>query len=52
VIEIWRKGAWLRRLELLYNIARNNIDRRRPYNFDFGKYDEEQLRGGYWITKS
>ena len=43
---------WLRRLELLDNVARNNRDRRRLYIFDFGKYDEEQFRCRYRLTKA
>jgi hypothetical protein len=38
---------WLRRLELLDSVARNNRDRRIPYIFDYGKYDEGQFRCRY-----
>jgi hypothetical protein len=43
---------WLRRLELLDNVARNNRDKRRPYILDYGKYDEEQFRCRYRVTKA
>ena len=43
---------WLKRLELVDNVARNNTDRRRPYVFDHGKYDEEQFRSRYRVTKA
>ncbi|CAB4033400.1 Hypothetical predicted protein, partial [Paramuricea clavata] len=41
---------WLRRLELLDNVARDNRGRRRPYIFDYGKYDEERFRCRYRVT--
>ena len=34
------------------NVARNNIGRRRPYIFDCGKFDEEQFRSRYRVTKA
>ena len=43
---------WLRRLELLDNVAKDNRDRRRPYIFDYGKYDEERFRCRYGVTKA
>ena len=42
---------WLKRLELLDNVARNNTGRR-PYIFDYGKYDEEKFRSRYRVTKA
>ena len=50
---LWLNMAerWLRRLDLLDNVARNNRDRRRPYIFYYGKYDEEQFRCRYRVTK-
>ena len=43
---------WLKRLELVDNVPRSNRDRRRPYIFDYGKYDEEQFRSRYRIPKA
>jgi hypothetical protein len=43
---------WLRRLELLDNVARDNRYRRRPYIFDYGKYNEERFRCRYGVTKA
>jgi hypothetical protein len=43
---------WLRRLELLDNVAKDNRDRRRPYIFDYGKYDKERFRCRYGVTKA
>ena len=40
--------SWLKRLELL-DVTKNNKDRRRPYSFDYGKYDEEQSYGSYFV---
>ena len=31
---------------------KNNKDRRGPYSFDSGKYDEEQFHGRYRVTKA
>ena len=38
----------VKRLELLDNITKNNKDRRRPYSFYYGKFDEEQSYGRFW----
>ena len=35
---------WLNRLACLNSIVPNNRNRRKPYLFDYGKYDEEQFR--------
>ena len=43
---------WLKRLELLDNVASKNTGRKRPYIFDYGKYDEEQFRSRYRVTKA
>ena len=43
---------YLKRLELLDNVTKNNKDRWRPYSFDYVKYDEEQFHGRYRVTKS
>ena len=43
---------WLKRLELLDNVARNNTGTRRLYIFDYGKYNEEQFRSRYRVTKA
>ena len=43
---------WLKRLELLDNVARNNTGRRRPDIFDYGKYNEEPFRSRYRVTKA
>ena len=42
---------WLRRLELVDNIPRNNRNRRRRYHFDYENYDEEQFRSRFRLTK-
>ena len=34
------------------NVARNNTGRRKPYIFDYGKYNEEQFRSRYRVTKA
>ena len=38
--------------ELLDNVVKKNKDRRRPYSFDYGKYDEEQFHGRLRVTKA
>ena len=43
---------WLNRLACLNNIVLNNRNRRKPYHFDYGKYDEEQFRNGLRLTKA
>ena len=43
---------WLNRLACLNNIVPNNRNRRKPYLFDYGKYDEEQFRNRYRLTKA
>ena len=42
---------WLKRLELVDNVARSNRDRRRPCIFDYGKHNEEQFRSRYQVPK-
>ena len=42
---------WLRRLELVNNIPRNNLNRRRIYQFDYDNYDEEQFLSRFRLTK-
>ena len=42
---------WLRRLELVDNIPRNNRNSRRRYHFDYENYDEEQFRSRFRLTK-
>ena len=46
-IQTWRKGK-----DRMDNVARNNTGRRRPYIFDYGKYNEEQCRFKYRVTKA
>ena len=43
---------WLNRLACLNNIVPNNRNRRKPYLFDYGKYDEEQFWNRYRLTKA
>ena len=43
---------WLNRLACLNNIVPNNRNRRKPYLFDYGKYDEEQFRNRYRLTNA
>ena len=43
---------WLNRLACLNNIIPNNRNRRKPYLFDYGKYDEDQFRNSYRLTKA
>ena len=42
---------WLNRLDIVDNIIVNNRNKRRVYNFDYQKYDEEQFRSRYRLTK-
>ena len=42
---------WLRRLELVNNIPRNNRNKRRIYHFDLGNYAEEQFLFRFSLTK-
>ncbi len=42
---------WLNRLDIVDNITVNNRNKRRAYNFDYQKYDEEQFRSRYRLTK-
>ena len=43
---------WLNRLECVDNIAPNNRNKRKPYIFDYGKYEEEQFLSWYRLTKA
>ena len=43
---------WLNRLACLNNIVPNNRNRWKPYLFNYGKYDEEQFRNRYRLTKA
>ena len=43
---------WLNRLECVDNIAQNNRNKRKPYIFYYGKYEEEQFRSRYRLTKA
>ncbi len=42
---------WLNRLDIVDNIIVNNRNKRRVYNFDYQKYDEEQLRSRYRLQR-
>ena len=42
---------WLNRLDIVDNIIVNNRNKRRVYNFDYQKYDEEQFWSRYRLTK-
>ena len=42
---------WLNRLDIVNNIIVNNRNKRRVYNFDYQKYDEEQFWSRYRLTK-
>ena len=43
---------WLNRLACLNNIVPNNRNRRKPYLIEYGKYDEEQFRNRYRLTRA
>ena len=36
----------------MYNVTRNNRDRRKSCTFDYGRYDQEQFRGRFLVTKA
>ncbi len=42
---------WVHRLGIVDNIIVNNRNKRRVYHFDYQKYDEEQFRSKYRLTK-
>ena len=42
---------WLNRLANVDIVAQNNGHGRKVYNFDYDRYDEEQFRSRYRLTK-
>lgn len=42
---------WLRRLELVNNIPRNDLNRSKLYHFEYDNYDNDQFRSRFRLTK-